>query len=187
MQANLAALQGRMKVVAIKENIALVPFADVVYGCDADWWIAVQGLPGYAGLKVAYDPALVNHPDWGIRLIEIRPTDDRILTEPKGTVGSGGNSAFHAFNLAVQWGVDRVLLIGVDCNARNGIHWYGSARDVGRLVDPDEDNFRRWRRAFAESAQILMRLGVDVRCASADSDLPFQLASVDEALSEWAL
>jgi hypothetical protein len=48
-KSGYAALRDRMPVIAIKENIELAPWADVVYGCDAAWWKKRNGLPEFKG------------------------------------------------------------------------------------------------------------------------------------------
>ena len=52
----VAALEGRLTVLAIKHNHELAPFAQVIYGCDYPWWAMVRGLPAFPGLKLSYDP-----------------------------------------------------------------------------------------------------------------------------------
>lgn len=185
-QANVSALKGRLKVIAIKENVELAPFADIVYGCDAAWWKNQQGLPKFKGIKIAYDKGLTAH-GWDIRLIDVRKIEDVILFQPRGTVGSGGNSGFQALNLAIQFGASRILLVGFDMHDRSGVHWYGRARGMGRS-NPCEDNFRRWRRAFANAAPVISQSGVDVVNVSAASDLKcFRKLTVEQALSGWSL
>lgn len=185
-KANISLLRDRLRVIAIKENHELCPWADVVYGCDASWWKNVNGLPGYAGLKIAFSSLLKSsYPD--IHAIDIDRHGDRILTEKPGYVGSGGNSGFQAVNLAVQFGATRILLVGFDVHGRDGLHWYGRNNGPGRN-NPNEDNFKRWRAALDGSAADLERLGVDVVNASPKSDLKcFRKATVEEALSGWGL
>jgi hypothetical protein len=162
--------RGRVRVIAIKENVDLCPWADVVYGCEAAWWRSRRGLPEFKGLRVAWDKHLGTEYGQMIRFIDIMLTADRILTEKPGTIGSGGNSGFQAVNLAVQWGAKRIALIGFDMHDRAGVHWYGRATGMGR-ANPGEWNFRRWRAAFDASAVDFARLGVEVVNLSQYSDL----------------
>lgn len=185
--AGVEKLRGRLPVIAIKDNVDLCPWADVVYGCDAAFWKLRQGLPGFDGLKVCWagdnDHRPPNFPD--IHKIGIEIKTDRFLFAEPGVVGSGGNSGFQAVNLAVQFGAHRLLLIGFDMQARSGFHWYGKNRGHGRH-NPTEDNFRRWRKAFTESADILSAQGVCVINASPHSALRcFPVATIDDALIKW--
>ncbi len=87
-----------MKLIAIKQCIDLVPWADVVYGCDAAWWIYRKGLPEFRGLKVCYrGNNLPGYPD--IKRIDIDKNTDALLFK-HGKTGSGGNSGFVLRSLA---------------------------------------------------------------------------------------
>jgi len=182
----LAPLRGRVRVIAIKECVDLCPWADVVYGCDAPWWRARRGLPEFKGLRVSYDRTLTADYGDSIRFVNITLTADRILTETPGTIGCGGNSGFQAVNLAVQWGVRRIALIGFDMHDRSGVHWYGRASGNGRS-NPGEWNFRRWRAAFVASLPDFQACGVEVVNLSRDSELRcFPKLALQDALAAWS-
>lgn len=185
-KAGIELLRGRLRVIAIKENVDLCPWADVVYGCDAAWWKNKRGLTDYSGLKVAFDTALRGC-FRDINLIDVRGKVDRILLDEPGVVGGGGNSGFQAVNLAAQFGASRILLVGFDLHDRSGLHWYG--RNVGQgRNNPNEDNFRRWRLAFEASADDFVKAGMDVVNASPISALKcFRRRGVAETLAEWGL
>ena len=185
-KAGVGALRGRIKTIAIKENVELCPWADVVYGCDAAWWRNANGLPKYSGLKVAYQDALTaGYPD--IRIIDIDRHSNAILTDEPGRLGSGGNSGFQALNLAVQFGVTRVLLVGFDMQrSGNLLHWYGHNNGPGRN-NPGDDNFKRWRAALDGAAGTLADLGVEVADASESASVAYRKVSIEGALAEWGL
>lgn len=185
-KADVESLKGRLPVIAIKRNVELAPWADVVYGCDAAWWDSVQGLPKFTGLKLCWaDQACHRYPD--IHKVNIAPKDDRFLMGEIGTVGAGGNSGYQALNLAVQLGAKRILLIGFDMNDRGGSHWYGR-NNWNMANNPTEDNFRRWRSSFAAAAPIIEDLGVEVINVSIFSELKcFKKVSVEQALARWGL
>lgn len=183
--ANVAQLHGRLKVLAIKQNVDLCPLADVVYGCDRPWWDHRRGLPDFKGLKIAFDPG-VNYP--GVHKIRIRDKklDDIIVDEP-GVVGAGGNSGFQALNLAVQFGASRILLVGFDMTDRSGPHWYGR-NNWPKSNNPSESNFRRWRGAFAKASITLATMGIEVVNASPISEIKtFKQMTVEQALAAWGL
>ncbi len=185
-KADVASLQGRLRVVAIKKNVELCPWADVVYGCDPAWWQSVQGLPDYTGLKISWvDGGARYFPD--VRPVEIEKFSDDLLLDKRGTIGAGGNSAFQAVNLAIQFGARGILLIGCDMNDRGGAHWYGRNNWYG-ANNPTEDNFRRWHKAFSNAARTLSSLDVQVFNASDQSTLKcFPRKSIEETLSGWGL
>jgi hypothetical protein len=184
---DVARLKGLMPVIAIKENYDLAPWADVVYGCDAPWWVNRQGLKDYKGIKVTGTGRGIHgvYPD--IHIVTVRPPEDRMLLHPLLTIGAGGNSGFQAVNLAVQFGAKRLLLLGFDMSDRSGVHWYGRNSGMGRN-NPCETNFRRWRAAFEGAKQTLTEAGVEVINAAPHSALKaFPRMTVEQALGAWGL
>jgi hypothetical protein len=185
-QANPAQLEGRAKVIAIKKSVELVPFADAVYGCDFPWWKSVNGLPAFKGLRLAYHPRACDQ--YGCAKVEIpKPISDELLFEKTGVVGGGGNSGFQALNLAAQFGASRIILVGIDCQDRSGVHWYGRNGWNGGS-NPGENNFRRWRSAFTTAAKQLSDRGVEVVNASPITEVKaFPKRSIAETLEAWGL
>lgn len=185
-KAGVAALRGRAKVLAIKKTIELVPWADAVYGCDGPWWQDVRGLPKFGGVKMSWADRACD--EFGLLKVSIPDKKlDRLMFETTGVVGSGGNSGFQALNLAAQFGAKRILLIGFDLHGRGGEHWYG--RNGWNFANnPTEDNYRRWRAAFAGSAGDIAVREIDVINASEWSDLKcFRKMTIEQALQTWGL
>jgi hypothetical protein len=185
-QAGIGALKGRLPVLAIKKNVELAPWADVVYGCDGPWWRHERGLPKFCGLKLCYDVQACD--EFGLRRVHIPDKlSNRLLFGQTGTIGAAGNSGFQALNLAAQFGATRILLIGFDAHGRGGEHWYGR-NNWNFANNPTEDNYRRWRHAFELALHDLTERGIDVINASMSSDLKcFPKATVAAALDLWAL
>lgn len=196
---DLRVLDGRARVLAIKENVDLYPKADVVYGCDAPWWKHRRGLPEYNGLKLCYAGELggiTSSFNAGIKTIDIvRPgkgeppcASDLMQFGRAGLVGSGGNSGFQALNLVPQFGSRRIILIGFDCDDRSGVHWYGrNSWSMSR--NPSISNFQRWAKALTFAAPELEARGIEVVNVSELSVLKcFRKArTIDDALSQWGL
>jgi hypothetical protein len=184
---DLNCLRDRIHVFAIKGNIDLCPTAEVVYGCDAHWWLHRKGLPEFKGAKLAYSvPLAPQFP--GLHQIHIDRDTERLILNKPGHVGSGGNSGFQAFNLAVQFGATGILLIGFDMAAEgNSPHWYGR-NDWPGCANPDTHNYNRWRKAFDESRPTVEALGIDVVNASPISAISaFRRAGLEDALRGWGL
>jgi len=184
---NLALLKN-IRVLAIKKSFELVPFAEVVYGCDGPWWRSVQGLPNFKGLKLSYDDRVVGV-EFGINKVKIPDIKcDRMLFDEIGTVGAGGNSGFQSLNLVLQFGAVRVLLIGFDAFGSYGKeHWYGR-NTAWAMNNPDEYNYVRWRKAMTGVADDISSRGVEVVNTSQDSTIKcFKKMSIEEALSHWGL
>lgn len=183
--AGVAALEGRARVIAIKRSWELAPFADAVYGCDGPWWKSVGGLPQFKGLKMCYDAMAAG--DFGLRKIEIKNNKcDNLLFDQVGSVGAGGNSGFQALNLALQFGSRRIILVGIDATGTYGKeHWYGR-NTAWAMNNPDENNYRHWRLAFAVAAKQAAEMGAEIVNASRDSSINcFRKASIQEVLEEW--
>ena len=136
-------------------------------------------MPEFAGLKVTQDAAAAR--ELGLLRVELAYGLDRILIEPRGRIGWGGNSGFHALNLAVQSGARRIILVGYDLNLEGGVHWHGAHARV--LHDPSAINLRRWARILDQQAPLLAELGVEVLNASPTSALQaFRKVDFEEAL-----
>ncbi len=123
-KATVELLRNRIHVIAIKKNIELCRWADVVYGCDAAWWRSVHGLPSYKGLKLSWaDGGAKHYPDvHGVSIVQHKT---RMLFDQPGQIGSGRNSGFQTINITAQFGAAGILLIGFDADDRSGVHWYG--------------------------------------------------------------
>lgn len=163
----------------------LCPWADVVYGCDGPWWENKNGLPNFKGTKLAHDTGVcATYKD--IHKIEVRD-HNRMLFDDPGVIGSGGNSGFQALNIAAQFGAVKILLIGFDMHAANGVHWYG--RNAGRnMRNPRDHDYVGWRNALNRESAVLRKMGIDVVNASPDSALVcFPRMSIDDALNAWGV
>ena len=180
---NLDVARGRVRVVALNSSYRLCPWADMVYGCDAKWWISENGLPDFHGLKVSGQPRPAEmYQD--IRHVNVLATDDRFTMDPLGTVGSGGNSGFQALNLVAQFGARQIILVGYDIRIDLGLHWHGS-HCVG-LNNPNERLMFRWRRGLDHAASALAGLGVEVLNASPVSALTaYEKIHFEEAVQRW--
>ena len=56
--APISLLRDKAKVIVINESYQLCPWADVLYGCDAQWWRLRSGVNGFRGMKVSQDEML---------------------------------------------------------------------------------------------------------------------------------
>jgi len=194
-KADVDLLRGKMPVLAIKEAAAqLAPWCDAVYCCEAHWWRYQRGLPKFSGLKLAW-AQVPEYPD--VRLIEIKVKAKHITNEPAhvdellldapGVIGAGGHSGFQAFNLALQFGAARVLLVGFDCHANGNVHFYGR-NNWAQARNPCESVFPRWAGSLNRAADICGALGIEVVNASATSAISaFRKAGVAQTIEAWGL
>ncbi|HEU4985065.1 MAG TPA: hypothetical protein VFT58_05445 [Nitrososphaera sp.] len=147
----------------------MAPWADVLYAYDKEWWSKYHHtVRDFAGLKISQSEAVMD-PAWGLHQIKVMRGNDRLLLGTFGEVGWGGNSGFHALNLAVQFGAKRVVLVGYDMHLDKGLHWHG--RHGSGLCNPTRGNVARWRRVVDEAAPLLHEIGVEVLNASPTSAL----------------
>lgn len=110
-----------------------------------------------------------------------------MLFDEPGVVGSGGNSGFQAINIAVQFGAEKILLIGFDMHAAGGVHWYGRNR-WKNANNPLDHNYVHWRKALGKQAKVLHGMGVDVVNVSETSALTcFRHAGIEQAMMGWGL
>lgn len=182
---DLSLLRDRIHVIAIKTNIDLLPFAEVVYGCDAPWWIDRKGLPDYKGLKIFHGQQASHFKD--MHRVEIEISKDSILLHEPMRIGNGGNSGFQAINLAAQFGAANIILIGFDCHAKKDVHWYGRNKWVN-ANNPAQANFNRWLKAFDAAKKDLDRINVSVINTCLDSEIKcFEKMSLPDAMREWGL
>lgn len=82
---------------------------------------------------------------------------------------TGGNSGYQAINLSVQFGANRILLLGFDMTIARGIHWHG--RHPDGMCNPSEGGCRTWRKTFAAAIPDLRALGVTVINCSRETAL----------------
>lgn len=177
--ADLSIVRGRAKVIAINTSWKLAPWADVLYACDARWWTAHGGVPGFSGLKISQDPRVLTM-NMGIELVRTQRRMDKLILNNPGVIGWGGNSGFHCLNLAIVWGCKKIILIGYDMTLDHGLHWHGPHEGMG---NPTNGTVKRWIRALDGVAGECARLGVEVINTSPISMLVnYRKVPLDQAL-----
>jgi hypothetical protein len=182
---DLSVLKDRIHVIAIKVAVDLCPWAEVCYGCDAPWWIDRKGLPKFGGLKIYHGLAANKYP--AMHRCDIDISSDNMLVAQPMKIGNGGNSGFQALNLAVQFGAMDVILIGMDCHQRGGVHWYGRNTWLN-ANNPMASNYNRWMKGFDTAGRDLKKLGVTVINASMESEIKtFSKKPLPEVMEAWGL
>ncbi len=137
-----------VRVIAIKDNIKLAPWADVLYACDAKWWHHYGPTLTYAGPKYSLEPQR-----YATVLRETGPTG--LETDPTG-LRTGRNSGYQSINLAYHFGAARILLLGFDGQPDGQRdRWHGE--HPWKLRPCYE-----WEPLFATLVEPLSKAGVDV-------------------------
>lgn len=169
VDAGVDQARGKARLIAVNSSWRLAPWADVLYANDFAWWEREDGVPGFAGLKLCGHQGIESRTAWQVRRVTVHEGHNRLLTAVPGELGWGGNSGFAAVNLAVQFGVARIVLVGFDMRVDRGLHWHG--RHPQGLNNPAPANVNRWRRLLDDAAPVLEALGIEVINAAPDSAL----------------
>lgn len=173
--------KGKARFFVIKGSWRLAPWADALYGLDRGWWLANDGARKFNGLKFSPSPSACKV--FGLQYVKLRPRAE-ILTAEKGVIGcglreGGGHSGFQAVNLAVQFGVKRILLVGFDMSLANGDHW---SADKG-VAKADRKRTENWRVAMDGCVDQFDRLGVEVvNCTMASALTAYRKLPLSQAL-----
>lgn len=119
--------------------------------------------------------------EFGLQLVTVRAGRHEILADEPGVLGGFGNSGMQLLNLAVQWGATRLVLVGFDLNATQGVHWHGP--HAARLNNPSDARLAQWAERLDRQAHRLSALGVEVLNTSPTSALrAFRKLTLQEAL-----
>lgn len=150
-------------VIAIKNSIALAPWADVLYACDRRWWRAHPETRNYLSPKYGLEP-VPDRPDVQI----LRNTGEIGLELDPTGLRTGRSSGYQAINLAVHLGARTILLLGYDLHAdAKGRHrWHGD-HPYGGPPPP----YILFRERMATLVEPLQELGVTVINCTPDSAL----------------
>jgi len=176
--ADVDAVRGRARVIAINDAYRLAPWAEVLYACDRKWWDWHQGVPSFAGLK--YSLIDTKYPD--VQILNNTGPYGLELVDRSG-VRTGRNSGYQALNLAIHFGATRILLLGFDCGLGEGgeSHWFGDH------PVPQQSPYPHFRLAFEMLGEPLKAAGVTVLNCSRRTTLKcFQKVSLVEALQQVA-
>jgi hypothetical protein len=120
-------------VIAVNDAYRRLPFADVLYAGDGDWWEVHQGCPDFRGEKWT-----VHHPRvtpgnaaiaerYGLNAMGgAGQIDAPGFSLTPGRIHYGNCSGFQAINLALLFGATRIQLVGFDMRVVNGRrHYFG--------------------------------------------------------------
>lgn len=112
-------------IIAVNDAYRLIPWADVLYACDAHWWDH-HGVPLFPNqLWSSHDdklnPKLKCAKQYGLHLVAGRYGQG--FSYDPSFIHYGSNSGFQAINLAILFGANRIVLVGFDM--RGTEHFFG--------------------------------------------------------------
>lgn len=168
-------LRGK-KVIAINRAFQVLPWADVLYWTDAQFykWYKHE-IDEFKGMKVTCRPVDILNKE----ITLLKGTRDLGLDLRPGYICDGNNSGYGALNLAVKLGVKRIYLLGYDLHSEPGqTHWHnGYTRSHNHTI------YKRLIRYFEHSVSLLNKLNVEVWNANPGSRLEcFKKCSLKDAL-----
>ena len=104
-----------------------------------------------------------------------------MLFDKVGEIGWGGNSGFHAINLAAQFGATKIILVGFDMRVDRGQHFFGPHSYTKER--PSQANVDRWRPILDRQAPKLESRGIKViNCSPVSALTAYPKMSLEDAL-----
>lgn len=173
-------------VIAVQDAWRLIPWADVLYGCDAGWWNHHQGTEfegekwstHQGGLYSMNDKTEVSD-KYGVRCV--LGCDKPGFSLDPSLIHYGSNSGFQAVNLAILFGCTHITLVGFDMHKTGGrSHFFGEHPEQLRRGT----NYTEFTRHF-DYAQRLLPPGIRIVNATPGSALTcFPMMTLEEAARE---
>lgn len=173
-------------VIAVSDAYRLLPWAEVLYSCDAGWWRVHEGAPGFAGERWSSHDKGSNDKtslprEYGVRLVAGR--DGHTFSSDPALLHYGSNTGFQAINFAILAGARRIVLVGFDMR-----HVAGKRHFFGDHPRPLSNNLdlRVLLPIFAKAARALPA-GVEILNATPGSALTcFPIVPLPQALERHA-
>jgi hypothetical protein len=149
--------------MVVNESWRLAPWADAHYACDSRWWNNAKGWQEFKGIRITIDSnvAVSSKPDWNINLVQCDRASPTMILKRYGKIGWGKNSGHGAINIAAQFGVKNMILVGFDMSLSSGVHWHGPHTDK-KMGNPRESQLRYWRNTINAAEPILTEAGIKV-------------------------
>lgn len=172
--------------MAVNDAWRLLPFADVLYACDAAWWDHHSGANGFAGERWSshgdklHNNKLACADRW--RLSLVAGADREGFSLNPAHIHYGSNSGFQAINLAILFGATEIALVGFDMHANGGqTHFFGAHPKPLR----DDKNYGRFIPALETAAKMLPDTIRITNCTPGSALGCFPKASLDDVLTDW--
>lgn len=159
-------------VIAVNDAWRLLPFADVLYAADNQWWEHHRGCPGFEGERWSAHSTPDNDKTdaalrYGIRLVH--GSHKQGFAFNPAVVRYGPNGGYQAINLAIHMlgRFGRIILTGFDMRVVEGRrHFFGDHPPPMHR----ETDYRKWLPAFDSAARMLPS-GIEIVNATPGSAL----------------
>lgn len=183
-QADVDAVRGRARVIAVNQAFKLAPWADVLYSSDQRWWPEQKGVPSFGGMKVGIVPRKRLKPSPFAHCADVTMLHNTgplgLELDPAG-LRHGKNSGYAAINLAVHLGAARILLLGYNfCRIGRAMHFDGKPASGA--------SYDTFARNFLTMVEPLRQAGVEViNCTRPTRLTCFRQSSLQQALDGVAV
>lgn len=171
--------------VCVQDAYKLMPWGDVVYGCNASWWRVHKNCPGFQGElwsshgldKDGNNPKTEAAESWGVKLVGGLHRDGFSMNPE--LIHYGSNSGFQAVNLALLFGCTSIVLVGFDMRYVAGkAHFFGNHADG--LHQCSDEQYRKYAKEYYRAT---VPEGVTIINATPDSALRcFPMMPLEEAI-----
>lgn len=190
--ANTCAASG-WPVIVVNDAYRLLPWADVLYACDAKWWDAHHGAPIFRGEKwsshsMAREGDLENDKRqaadaYGLHVVRGRNRPG--FSRDPDAIHYGGNSGFQAINLAILFGAVRIVLVGFDMRGHE--HFFGKHPKPLNQLDASTRGFERYVPHFIEAAHTLPEHIRILNCTPVSALTCFPMRDLNAIITEHAM
>ncbi len=178
-QAQVDYCRGKARAIVINTTWEKAQWADVLYVSDSDWWNQYDGLSRFEGLKYSQDDCVLAYPT----VRHIVSVDKSGLSFNRATIHQGGNGGYQAVNLAVHFGVKRIILLGYDMKDGPEGQKHHHADHPGEMNNPNPGNYARWIAAFETLPPDLEKADVEViNCTPGSALECFPMAKLEDVL-----
>lgn len=172
-------LRGLGWVLACKESMFSLPFADAIFGLDIPW---MRARHDYLAERAKTCEVYLSAPGQRLHLFRNVPgaiylrrlRSSNMFTMDPGAIECGANSGFGAINLALIKRAKTIFLFGFDYSggAKIAEHYNQERYDEREAWGNGVTNyFPRWAQHFDETVPQLKRMRVDIFNASPDSNV----------------
>lgn len=176
-------------VIAVQDAYKLLPFAEVLYGCDDAWWTVHKGCPDFQGEKWAshgdeqFNDKTAAQRRYGLKLIQGKRCDG--FCPHPDTIHYGSNSGFQAVNLAMHLSFRPATIVLVGFNMKRVA---GQSHFFGEHPQPlQPPQFPKFIEHFEKAARKLPP-DVEILNATEASALTcFPFAVLESMLSEQSV
>lgn len=161
----LAPIHGK-HVIGVNNAYQIGNWIDAVFFGDCSWYLVHRlALAKFPGLKITCCNRFSSkrkEASEGIKYLAKDSGHRYGVSSDRSKVSWNANSGAAAINLAVHFGVKRIILLGFDMNldADKKSHWHGSHKKVGEKKKPPP--FARHLKGFPVIAKDAKTMGVEI-------------------------